>query len=99
LLIIESESTAYLQGTYLAKIYHSAALTPIYSYIETDLTIDLVKMRPKLGEIFNSEPAMKRIGDRTDLKAACVYLLSNASAYMTSGEMLITGGLHAGRVH
>ncbi|KAJ9143782.1 NAD(P)-binding protein [Pleurostoma richardsiae] len=68
-------------------------------YIATDLTVDLVKMRPKLGEVFNSEPAMKRMGDRSDLKAASVYLLSDASAYMTSGEMLITGGLHAGRVH
>jgi sorbose reductase len=39
------------------------------------------------------------MGDRTDLKAAAVYLLADASAYMTSGEMLITGGLHAGQVY
>ena len=42
---------------------------------------------------------MKRMGDRTDLKAAAVYLLADASAYMTSAEMLITGGLHAGQVY
>lgn len=65
----------------------------------TDMTINLVKIRPKLGEVFNDEPPMKRMGDRTDLKAAAVYLLSDASAYMTSAEMLITGGMHAGRVH
>ena len=69
------------------------------SYIATDLALDLVKVRPALGEVFKGEPALKRMGDRTDLKAAAVYLLSDASAYMTSGEMLITGGLHAGRVH
>jgi NAD(P)-dependent dehydrogenase (short-subunit alcohol dehydrogenase family) len=40
---------------------------------------------------------MKRMGDKTDLKGAVVYLLSNASAYMTGGELLITGGMHAGR--
>ncbi|KAL1296805.1 hypothetical protein AAFC00_004433 [Neodothiora populina] len=68
-------------------------------YMATDMTIDLVKSRPRLGEIFNTEPPMKRIGDRTDLKAAAVYLLADASAYMTSGELLITGGMHAGRVH
>ena len=58
----------------------------MYRYISTDLTLDLVKERPRLGGVFNSEPALKRIGDRTDLKAAAVYLLSDASAYMTSGE-------------
>ncbi|KAI4853681.1 hypothetical protein E4T44_00681 [Aureobasidium sp. EXF-8845] len=68
-------------------------------YIATDLIADLVKQRPKLGEVFQSEPPMKRMGDRTDLKAAAVYLLADASAYMTSGEMLITGGLHAGQVY
>ncbi|THX14569.1 hypothetical protein D6D13_02992 [Aureobasidium pullulans] len=68
-------------------------------YIATDLIADLVKQRPTLGEVFQSEPPMKRMGNRTDLKAAAVYLLADASAYMTSGEMLITGGLHAGQVY
>lgn len=58
----------------------------------------MVKARPGLGEVFSNQPPMKRTGDRTDLKAAAVYLLSDASAYMTGGEMLITGGLHAGRI-
>jgi sorbose reductase len=40
---------------------------------------------------------MKRMGDRTDLKGACVYLLSDASAYHTGDDLLITGGMHAGR--
>jgi len=65
----------------------------------TDMTGDLVAMRPDLGEIFKQQLAMGRIGDRTDLKGAAVFLLSNASACMTSGEMLITGGLHVGKVH
>lgn len=61
--------------------------------------VDIVKQRPNLGEALSAEPPMKRMGLRKDLKAAAVFLLSDASAYMTSGEMLITGGLHAGKVY
>lgn len=63
----------------------------------TDMTLDISDSRPGLANIFVTEPPMKRMGDRTDLKGAVVYLLSNASAYMTGGELLITGGMHAGR--
>jgi sorbose reductase len=59
---------------------------------------NIAKTRPELVQIFKDEPPMKRMGDRTDLKGAAVYLLSNASAYMTGGEMLITGGLHTGKI-
>jgi NAD(P)-dependent dehydrogenase (short-subunit alcohol dehydrogenase family) len=41
---------------------------------------------------------MKRMADRVDLKGAAVFLLSDASAYMTSADLLITGGMHAGRI-
>ncbi|KAF3797968.1 NADP-dependent mannitol dehydrogenase [Colletotrichum gloeosporioides] len=67
-------------------------------YISTSLTTSLVNKHPRLGEIFNTEPPMKRIGKRSDLKGATVFLLSDASSYMTSGEILITGGMHAGRL-
>lgn len=56
--------------------------------------MELLQQRPDVGEIFVNEPPMKRMGDRTDLKGAAVFLLSDASAYMTGAEMLITGGLH-----
>jgi sorbose reductase len=64
-------------------------------YIKTDMTLNIADSRPGLAEIFVREPPMKRMGDRTDLKGAVVYLLSNASAYTTGGELLITGGMHA----
>ncbi|POR36845.1 Uncharacterized protein TPAR_02971 [Tolypocladium paradoxum] len=67
-------------------------------YMMTDMTLDLCKRMPWLGEIMNNEPPMRRMGDRTDLKAPIVYLLSNASAYHTSDDILITGGIHAGRL-
>lgn len=56
---------------------------------------DIADIRPDLAEIVMTEPPMKRMGDRTDLKAAAVFLLSEASAYMTGSEMMITGGLDA----
>lgn len=61
------------------------------------MVLDIAKARPRLADIFVSEPPMKRMGDRTELKGAAVYLLSEASSYMTGGELLITGGMHAGR--
>lgn len=70
----------------------------IVRYIFTDPTADLINKYPNLDQIFNTEPPMKRIGRRSDLKGATVFLLSGASGYMTSAEMLITGGMHAGRI-
>ena len=65
-------------------------------YIMTDMTLTISDSRPGLAKVMASDPPMKRMGDRTDLKGAAVYLLSDASAYMTGGELLITGGIHAG---
>ncbi|KAL0932493.1 short-chain dehydrogenase reductase sdr [Colletotrichum truncatum] len=67
-------------------------------YMATDMTLDLCTRNPWLGEIMHNEPPMRRMGDRTDLKVPVVYLLSNASAYHTSDDILITGGIHAGRL-
>ncbi|KAJ3506590.1 hypothetical protein NM208_g16057 [Fusarium decemcellulare] len=67
-------------------------------YMTTDMTLDICKRYPHLSDIMNNEPPMRRMGDRTDLKVPVVYLLSNASAYHTSDDILITGGIHAGRL-
>ncbi|KAF7553674.1 hypothetical protein G7Z17_g3452 [Cylindrodendrum hubeiense] len=67
-------------------------------YMVTDMTVDICKRVPFLGDIMNTEPPMKRMGDRTDLKVPVVYLLSEASAYHTSDDILITGGIHAGQL-
>lgn len=64
----------------------------------TDMTNDLCQRYPHLGHIMRNEPPMRRVGDRADLKAPVVYLLSDASAYHTSDDLLITGGIHAGRL-
>jgi sorbose reductase len=41
---------------------------------------------------------LNRIGNRNDLTGAMVYLLSDASSYTTGTDIMITGGLHAGRI-
>ncbi|KIX01090.1 uncharacterized protein Z518_10156 [Rhinocladiella mackenziei CBS 650.93] len=67
-------------------------------YMVTDMTLELVDKYPHLADIMVNEPPMRRMGDRTDLKGLVVYLLSNASAYQTSEDILVTGGIHAGRL-
>jgi sorbose reductase len=64
----------------------------------TDMTLDLCNREPLLADIMRNEPPMRRMGDRCDLKVPVVYLLSDASAYHTSDDLLITGGIHAGRL-
>lgn len=68
-------------------------------YIVTDMTLSISDTRPDLAKVFVTEPPMRRMGDRTDLKGAAIYLLSDASAYTTGEDILITGGMHAGRTH
>ena len=68
------------------------------SYMATDMTLEQCNRYPWLGDIMQNEPPMKRMGDRTDLKVPIVYLLSDASAYHTADDLLITGGIHAGRL-
>lgn len=67
-------------------------------YINSDMTQKQREQFPDLVEIMHKVPPMKRIGEPDDLTGAVVYLLSNASAYTTGADMLITGGLHAGRI-
>lgn len=68
-------------------------------YIVTDMTLSISDTRLDLAKVFVTEPSMRRMGDRTDLKGAASYLLSDASAYTTGEHILITGGMHAGRTH
>lgn len=68
------------------------------SYTDTDLTQKLRRELPHLVGIMDQVPPMKRIGNPNDLTGAAVYLLSDASKYTTGTDILITGGLHVGRI-
>jgi NAD(P)-dependent dehydrogenase (short-subunit alcohol dehydrogenase family) len=67
-------------------------------YIATEMTKGLAITNPELMAVFNSAAPLQRIGDRADLKTAVGYLLSDAAAYTTGSDILVTGGLHAGRI-
>ncbi len=66
-------------------------------FIATEMTKDLAVARPELLAVFKSPP-LGRIGDRADLKGVVGYLLSDAAAYTTGTDILVTGGVHAGRL-
>ncbi|KIW69205.1 hypothetical protein PV04_05096 [Phialophora macrospora] len=64
-------------------------------FIATEMTKGLAVTRPELLAVFKSPP-LGRIGDRADLKGVVGYLLSDAAAYTTGTDVLVTGGVHAG---
>ena len=67
-------------------------------YTESDMTKTLRKEHPHLVELMHTTPPLKRIGNRNDLMGAAVYLLSDAASYTTGTDILVDGGLHAGRI-
>ncbi|KIY03080.1 uncharacterized protein Z520_01547 [Fonsecaea multimorphosa CBS 102226] len=67
-------------------------------FIATEMTKGLAITRPELLTVFKSAPPMGRIGDRADLKGVVGYLLSDAAAYTTGADVLVTGGVHAGQL-
>lgn len=67
-------------------------------YIETEMTQMLRNQVPDLVNIMHTAPPLGRIGNRNDLTGTVVYLLSDAAAYTTGAEILVTGGIHCGRI-
>jgi len=67
-------------------------------YIATEMTKALALTNPELWSVFNQAAPIQRIGDRADLKTIVAYLLSDAAAFTTGSDCLVTGGLHAGRL-
>ncbi|KAH9823605.1 NAD(P)-binding protein [Teratosphaeria destructans] len=49
------------------------------------------------GELMNTAPPLGRIGSAYDVSPAVVYLLSDAAAYTTGSDILVSGGIHTGR--
>ena len=62
------------------------------------MTKQLAIDNPALIKIFSHEPPLGRMGEKSDLAGAVVYLLSEAAGYTTGVDIPITGGLHAGRI-
>lgn len=50
-----------------------------------------------IGDLMNTAPPMGRIGQADEVSPAAVFLLSEAAAYVTGADLLISGGIHTGR--
>lgn len=49
------------------------------------------------GELMRSAPPLGRIGLPGEVSPAVVFLLSEAAAYVTGADLLVSGGIHTGR--
>jgi NAD(P)-dependent dehydrogenase (short-subunit alcohol dehydrogenase family) len=65
-------------------------------YIETDLNLDLAKIRPEVNHYFTEAPPMKRMGLPKDIAGGLVYLLSDVAAYVTGHNLAIDSGMSTG---
>lgn len=67
-------------------------------FIATEMTKGLAVTNPEILSAFTSAAPLQRIGERQDLKTIVGYLLSDAAAYTTGSDILVTGGLHSGHL-
>ncbi|RVX74850.1 hypothetical protein B0A52_01127 [Exophiala mesophila] len=66
--------------------------------IETELTRNLAVTNPELMSRFRASTPMGRVGQREELKGIVGYLMSDAAAFTTGTDILVTGGMHAGHL-
>lgn len=52
---------------------------------------------PAAADLMQTAPPMGRIGLPQEVSPAAVFLLSEAAAYVTGADLLVTGGIHTGR--
>lgn len=78
-----------------SKGIRSNSISP--GYIETAQTRVVREAAPETAWVMDAMPPMGRIGQPDDIVGAAIYLLSDASAYTTGTDVVITGGLHIGR--
>ncbi|CAG8938046.1 unnamed protein product [Penicillium salamii] len=57
------------------------------------MNLSIAAHRPDLLKIFNEAPPLGRVGKPEDLQMAALYLLSDASAYVTGQDLVIDGGM------
>ncbi|KAJ6032876.1 hypothetical protein N7499_009144 [Penicillium canescens] len=62
-------------------------------YIATDMNLSIAAHRPGLFRIFHEAPPLGRVGKPEDLQMAALYLLSDASSYVTGQDLVVDGGM------
>jgi len=64
--------------------------------IDSDMTRDNAVKFPRLTDMYHNAPPVRRIGQASDLTPLVALLLGEAGGFMTGGDYVVTGGLHAG---
>lgn len=68
------------------------------AFIETNQTRGArEKTTQACGELMQTAPPLGRIGLPGEVSPAVVFLLSEAAAYVTGADLLVSGGIHTGR--
>lgn len=57
------------------------------------MNLSIAAHRPKLLKVFREAPPLGRVGTPDDLQLAALYLLSDASAYVTGHDLVVDGGM------
>jgi NAD(P)-dependent dehydrogenase (short-subunit alcohol dehydrogenase family) len=57
------------------------------------MNLSIAGHRPELLRIFHEAPPLGRVGTPEDLQMAALYLLSDASSYVTGQDLLVDGGM------
>lgn len=57
------------------------------------MNLSIATHRPELFKIFHEAPPLGRVGTPEDLSMAALYLLSDASSYVTGQDLVVDGGM------
>jgi NAD(P)-dependent dehydrogenase (short-subunit alcohol dehydrogenase family) len=61
-------------------------------YIRTALTDKLLQEQPALEELWLSGGMLERLSTPDEFRGPAIYLLSNASSFMTGADLKVDGG-------
>ena len=92
----EKESRILLRGLASSLSDKSIRINALrLGYIETEETIGAgAKLREVYKKNAEKETPLKRIGSLKDVENAIVYLVSDASQFITGAELYVDGGIH-----
>lgn len=68
------------------------------AFIETNQTKGAREGTTKAcGDLMQTAPPLGRIGQPDEVSPAAIFFLSDAAAYVTGADILVSGGIHTGR--
>jgi sorbose reductase len=68
-------------------------------YIEKEMSRTAAEANPAMKDMFENAPPLGRRGQVSGLIGPAMWLLSDAGAWTTATDVLMTGGLHGGSTH